>query len=61
MMGHPGHRDALAFGDGAGGQHEVQFAGGNFGVGVKRFVEVAQAEEEQRVGVLGFQLKVLFS
>ena len=35
----------------AGGERDLQFAGGDDGVFVKHFVEIAQAKQHQRVGV----------
>ena len=35
------------------GQNDVERGGGGFGVGEKQFVEIAHAEEQQRIGVLG--------
>ena len=43
----------------ARGEGELQLAGGGFGVVEEELVEVAEAEEEQRVGVLAFGGQVL--
>jgi hypothetical protein len=49
-----GHGDALALGDRAAGQDQVQLAGCDLGVLIERLVEVAQPEKDDRVGVLLF-------
>lgn len=59
MVGHTGHRHPLTFADVTAGEDEVEFLGGGFGVGVEHFVEVAEAEEEDSVLVLGFDIEVL--
>jgi len=43
----------------ARGEGELQFARGGFGVVEEELVEVAEAEEEQGVGVLAFGRQVL--
>jgi hypothetical protein len=43
-----GHRHPRALGDIAGGEHNLQLAGRDLGIGVERLVEIAEAEEEDR-------------
>jgi hypothetical protein len=43
----------------AGGEGELELGGGGFGVVEEELVEVAEAEEEQGVGVLAFGGQVL--
>ena len=50
-----GHRDALAAPNLAAGQHDVQRASRHLGVSVEQLVEVAQAEQQQRVRVARFR------
>ncbi len=54
-------RDAHAAADGTGGEHDVEFAGGDLGVLVEGLVEIADAEEEDRVGMVAFDLEVLLA
>ena len=53
------HRNGLAFFAIPRGQHDLQFAGREDGVFVEEFVEIAQAEQEQCVGVARFDCLVL--
>ncbi len=51
VMRNAAHGDGLALFAVAGGQSDLQLAGGNDGVLVKEFVEIAQAEQDQRMRV----------
>ena len=42
------------------GQHKIQLLGGDFGVVKKHFVEIAQAKEQQHIGIFAFYIKILF-
>src|SRR5256885_2386312 len=53
------HGNGLALFAIAGGQSDLQLAGGEHGVFVKQFVEIAEAEEQKRVGIAGFDVVVL--
>ncbi len=61
VVGDARHRDARTFGDVARGEHDVEFARGNLGVLVKGLVEIAEAEEQDRVRVGAFDLEVLLA
>ena len=54
-----GHRHALTLGDRAAGEHQIQLAGGQFRVLIEGFVKVAQAEENNRVGILALDFQIL--
>ena len=58
-MGHAGEGQVTGFAGGARGQGEAQQACAFFGVVAEHFVEVAHAEEENRVGVLTLKVHVL--
>ena len=59
VMGHAGEGQVAGFAGGARGQGEAQQARGLFGVVAEHLVEVAHAEEENRVGVLTLKVHVL--
>ena len=59
MVGDAAHGYAVAFAELAGGEDDLQDGGGAFGVFVEHLVEVAEAEEQDRVGLLLFYVKVL--
>ena len=61
MVGDAGHGDAHPFGHRAGGEHNIQFARGGFGILVEGFVKVTQAKEKNRIGVLAFDFKILLA
>ena len=61
VMRHARHRDALAFADRAAGQHKIKLAGGDFGIVVEHLVKVAQAEQEDTVGILPFNIQILLA
>src|SRR5208283_3010635 len=53
------HGNGLAFFAIAGGEGDLKFAGGDDGVFVEEFVEIAETEEKEGVGVAGFDRVVL--
>src|SRR5208337_3154798 len=53
------HGNGLALFAIAGGERDLEFAGGDDGVFVEEFVEIAEAEEQESVGVAGFNRVVL--
>ena len=57
MVGDAAHGDGFGFV--AGGEGELELAGGDDGVVVEELVEVAEAEEDERVGVRVFGGAVL--
>jgi len=59
VMGHTAHGRASAATELAEGQHDLQLFGGDLGVAVEQLVEVAQPEEQQRLGMLAFYVKIL--
>ena len=59
MIGHAAHWDGFAALFVAGGEGDLQDAGGDDRVVVKEFVEIAEAEEEQRLRMLFFHGVVL--
>ena len=59
VIGNATHRDGLAFFAIAGGERNLEFARGKDRVFVKEFVEIAEAEEQQRVRVTRFDRVVL--
>ena len=59
MKGHSGHHHRLASALTALGQSDVKQAHGLLGVFIKELVKIAHAVEHQRVGVLGFDGRVL--
>ena len=59
MVRHAGHFDGLAVDLAAGGERDIEQAGGFFGVGEEELVEVAHAVEQEFVGVLGFDVEIL--
>jgi len=59
VIGDAAHRNGLAFFAVAGSEHDLQFAGGEHGVFVEEFVEIAETEEQQRVRVARFYRMVL--
>ena len=59
VIGNAAHGDGLAFFAIAGGERDLQFARGEHGVFVEEFVEIAEAEEQEGVGVAGFDRLVL--
>ena len=52
VIRHAAHRDGLAFFLVAGGERDFELARGGDGVVVEQLVEIAQAEQKQRVGEL---------
>ncbi len=62
MIGDAGHAAMrVPFAYRAGGQHDVEFAGGDFSIFVKGFVEIPQAKEENGIGILAFDVKILLA
>ena len=64
VMGHACHGDAaviFAGADRTAGQRQVQRPGGHFRVFVKGFVEIAQAEEQDTIGIVGLDVQVLLA
>ena len=59
VVGHAAHGRAAAATELAGGQHDLQLFGGDLGVAVEQLVEVAEAEEQERLGMLTFYVKIL--
>jgi hypothetical protein len=59
VVWHTCHRDAFAFRDGARGQHQIEFAGDELRVVVKRLVEIAQAKEDDDMGISFFDAQIL--
>ena len=59
VVGDAAHGNGLAFFAVAGGEGDLEFAGGDDGVFVEEFVKVAEAEEEEGVGIAGFYRGVL--
>jgi len=47
--------------DAARSEDNIEFAGGDDRIFTEGFVEIAETEEENRVGVLGFYIKVLLA
>ncbi len=61
VMGNAGHGNAGALGDGAGGEEEIQLTGSGFGILVEGLVKIAEAKEEDGVGILALDLEILFA
>ena len=59
VVGHAAHGYAVALAEFAGGEDDLEDGGGAFGVLVEHLVEVAEAEQQDRVGLLLFYVKVL--
>ncbi len=59
VIGDAAHGNGLAFFAIARGERDLQFAGGEHGVFVEEFVEIAEAEEQKSVGIAGFDRLVL--
>src|SRR6266404_1332713 len=59
VIGHAAHRNRLALFAVARGESDLQFARGKHGVFVEEFVEVAEAEKQQRVRIARFNRVVL--
>jgi len=59
VIGDAAHGNGLALFAIAGGEGDLELAGGDDGVFVEEFVEVAKAEEKEGVGVAGFDRVVL--
>ena len=59
MVRDAAHGNGLAAFAIAGGERDLQFVGGDEGVLVEELVEVAEAEQEQGVGVVGFDRVIL--
>jgi hypothetical protein len=59
VVGDATHGNGLAFFAIARGEGDLKFAGGDDGVFVEEFVEIAEAEEEEGVRVAGFDRVVL--
>jgi len=53
------HGNGLAFFAVAGGERDLEFFGSEDGVFVEEFVEVAKAEEQESVGITGFDGLIL--
>ena len=62
VVGHAAHGGALLGGlvPVPGGEGQVEFFGGNFGVVVEHFIKIPQTEEQQAVGVLVLDRQILF-
>ena len=56
---HAAHRHLLAPAELAGGEHDLQGFGRNLGIVAEKLIEVAEAKEEQRIGVILFDAVVL--
>ena len=61
MVGNAGQGGAQAFADRARGQDDIEFARDGLGVFVEGLVEVPEAEEQDGIGVLAFDLEVLLA
>ncbi len=59
VVGDAGQGDAVSRSHLSSGQHNIADGGEDFGVVIERLVEIAEAEEDDRVGVLLFDLQVL--
>ena len=59
VVGHPGEWDALATANGPGGEDDVAGLGDDLGILLKGLVEIAQAKEDDRLRISGFDLQVL--
>ena len=59
MVGNATHGNGLALFAVAGGEGDLEFAGGDDGVFVEEFVEITEAEEKEGVRVAGFHAVVL--
>ncbi len=59
MIGYAGHRHALILAYRPAGEHQVQLRRCNLGVLIKRFVEIAQPEEENRIRMLALDIQIL--
>ncbi|MBA7672525.1 hypothetical protein ES703_80702 [subsurface metagenome] len=59
VIGDARHGHAMALAHISGGEDNLQLAGSQLGVFVKGLVEIAQAEEDNRLGVLSFDFEVL--
>ncbi len=61
MVGDARHGHTHAFGHRAAGEHDIQGFAGLLRVFVEGFVKIAQAEEDDRLGVFAFDLQVLLA
>ena len=59
VIGDAAHGNGLALFAIAGGEGDLEFAGGDDGVFVEEFVEIAEAEEEEGVRIAGLYGVVL--
>ena len=59
MVGDAGHRNRLPGRLATTGQGNVEEAGGTFGIGIKQFVEIPHAIEQQHVGMGSLERQVL--
>ena len=61
MVGDARQRRLFAVADAARSQDNVELAGGDNGIFAEGFVKVAETEEKDLVGVLGFDVEILLS
>src|SRR5262249_9498612 len=59
MEGDTGHGHALPLGHVAPGQHDVQLAGHQLGIGVESLVKVAQPKEDDGLRILALDVQIL--
>ena len=59
MMRYARHRQAYAFRERTRRQYKFEFARGDFRVGIKRLVEIAEAKQHERVGKARLDLPIL--
>jgi hypothetical protein len=59
VIGNATHRDGLAFFAIAGSESDLKRPGSDEGVVEEKFVEIAETEEEEGAGMLGFDVVVL--
>ncbi len=52
MIGHPAHRNGLALFLVARGESDFELAGGDDGVLIEQLIEIAESEQQERVGHL---------
>ena len=61
MVGNARHGDLLPFGDVAAGQDDIQFTRSDLGVFVESLVKVSQAEEQNGIRIVLFNIQVLLA
>jgi hypothetical protein len=59
MMGDTAHRDAIALADLPRGQDQLQHLRADARILTEHFVKIAEAEEQQDIGILGFDALIL--